>query len=78
MARKKIATQATGHMMSSSNGNKSTCCIFSQQQGFSDLKAPIKRIGLPDCHSPAGNVFENFYYPTAASIKKTIFKKAGQ
>lgn len=48
-------------------------CLVAEK-GFSDLKAPIKRIGLPDCPSPAGNVLENFYYPDTARMKKAMLE----
>ncbi|MBS0653755.1 MAG: alpha-ketoacid dehydrogenase subunit beta [Verrucomicrobia bacterium] len=46
-------------------------CLVAEK-AFSSLKAPIKRIGLPDCHSPAGNVLENFYYPSTVTMKQAI------
>jgi pyruvate dehydrogenase E1 component beta subunit len=46
-------------------------CIAAEK-GFSYLKAPVARIGLPDCPSPAGNVLENYYYPNTATIKSAI------
>ncbi len=45
---------------------------FVAEEGFSFLKAPIRRIGLPDCPSPAGNVLENIYYPSVETMKKGI------
>src|SRR3989338_7630639 len=35
-------------------------CLIAEK-GFHYLKAPIKRVGLPDCHSPAGYDLEQFY-----------------
>jgi len=46
-------------------------CLIAEK-GFSFLKKPIKRIGLPDCPSPAGNVLENFYYPNQETMKQAI------
>jgi pyruvate dehydrogenase E1 component beta subunit len=46
-------------------------CLVAEK-GFSFLKSPIARVGLPDCPSPAGNVLENFYYPTVATMKQAI------
>ena len=46
-------------------------CLASEK-GFSFLKAPIKRIGLPDCPSPAGDVLENLYYPDTITMKEAI------
>jgi acetoin:2,6-dichlorophenolindophenol oxidoreductase subunit beta len=38
------------------------------EKGFSDLKAPVVRIGLPDVPAPAGYTLEQFYYPDTARI----------
>lgn len=38
------------------------------EKGFSFLKAPVRRIGLPDAPTPAGFALEQFYYPNAARI----------
>jgi pyruvate/2-oxoglutarate/acetoin dehydrogenase E1 component len=38
------------------------------EKGFADLKAPVRRIGLPDIPAPAGYALEQFYYPDAARI----------
>ena len=39
---------------------------------YRELRAPVKRIGLPDAPTPAGYSLEQAYYPTADSIRKTI------
>ena len=38
------------------------------EKGFRDLKAPVRRVGLPDVPTPAGFALEQFYYPDAARI----------
>jgi acetoin:2,6-dichlorophenolindophenol oxidoreductase subunit beta len=38
------------------------------EKGFADLKAPVRRVGLPDIPTPAGYTLEQFYYPNAARI----------
>jgi pyruvate/2-oxoglutarate/acetoin dehydrogenase E1 component len=38
------------------------------EKGFADLKAPVRRVGLPDIPAPAGYTLEQFYYPDAARI----------
>jgi pyruvate dehydrogenase E1 component beta subunit len=38
------------------------------EKALSDLKAPVRRIGLPDVPTPAGYTLEQFYYPDAARI----------
>jgi len=36
--------------------------------GYQNLKAPIKRIGLPEAPTPTSSVLESAYYPTAKEI----------
>jgi pyruvate dehydrogenase E1 component beta subunit len=38
------------------------------ERGFADLKAPVRRVGLPDSPAPAGHALEQFYYPDAPRI----------
>jgi pyruvate dehydrogenase E1 component beta subunit len=38
------------------------------ERGYSFLKAPVRRVGLPDVPTPAGYTLEQFYYPDAARI----------
>lgn len=47
------------------------------EQGFNYLKAPIKRITLPDCPAPASQVLEKAYYPSAENIMDEIKKAIG-
>lgn len=46
-------------------------CLVAEK-GFSFLRAPIKRIALPDSPAPAGYVLEHFYYPNTETIKEGI------
>lgn len=51
-------------------------CLVAEKT-LSSLKAPIERIALPDCPSPAGNVLENLYYPSVDTMKhgiQTLYK----
>jgi len=41
------------------------------EKGVKHLKAPVRRIGLPDVPTPAGYTLEQFYYPDAARIAAT-------
>lgn len=41
-------------------------------KAFRDLKAPIKRIGLPDQPTPAGFFLEQYFYPGAEKIATTL------
>jgi len=42
------------------------------EKAFSNLKAPIKRIGLPDSPIPTSSGLSKFYYPRARQIAKTV------
>lgn len=44
------------------------------EKWFQFLKTGIRRIALPDCHSPAGHALEEFYYPNVARFKQTILE----
>lgn len=46
-------------------------CLVAEK-AFHLLKAPVRRIGLPDVPSPAGYTLEQYYYPTAQTIAQTI------
>jgi len=41
---------------------------------FECLKAPVKRITLPDIPAPASSVLEKIYYPKAKDIKESVKK----
>ena len=43
-------------------------CCLAAEKGYHDLKAPVRRVGLPDIPTPAGYTLERFYYPDAATI----------
>ena len=38
------------------------------EKGFAFLKAPVRRVALPDVPTPAGYTLEQFFYPDAAKI----------
>lgn len=46
-------------------------CLVAEK-AFYDLKAPIRRIGLPDIPHPAGYTLEQHFYPDKNKITKTI------
>jgi acetoin:2,6-dichlorophenolindophenol oxidoreductase subunit beta len=43
------------------------CCIAAEK-GYDSLRAPVRRVGLPDIPTPAGYTLEQLYYPDAARI----------
>lgn len=44
------------------------------EKGFSFLKAPVVRVGLPDVPTPAGFTLEQLYYPNVETIKNAVTK----
>ena len=46
-------------------------CLIAENV-FHYLKAPIKRVGLPDIPTPAGYQLEQFYYPNKNDIALEI------
>ncbi|MDH5566745.1 MAG: alpha-ketoacid dehydrogenase subunit beta [Myxococcales bacterium] len=42
------------------------------EQRFDALRAPLRRIGLPDVPTPAGHTLEQLYYPNAETIAAQI------
>jgi acetoin:2,6-dichlorophenolindophenol oxidoreductase subunit beta len=40
------------------------------EKGYRDLRAPVRRVGLPDVPTPAGYTLEQFYYPDATRIAR--------
>ena len=48
------------------------------EKAYHDLKAPVRRIGLPDIPAPAGYTLEQFYYPDKFRIIQTIREITGK
>lgn len=46
-------------------------CLVAEK-GFEHLRAPIRRVGLPDAPSPAGFSLEQLYFPTVATMKQAM------
>lgn len=65
----KLLIVDTGWMM---GGMSAEISAIVAEKGFSFLKRPIRRIGLPDCPAPAGHVLEKFYYPQIETMKKAM------
>ena len=42
------------------------------EKWFRYLKAPVRRIGLPDIPTPAGYTLEQFFYPNVESISRVV------
>jgi pyruvate dehydrogenase E1 component beta subunit len=60
------------------DGSWKTCGLAAEiaalvgENVFEYLKAPIKRVTLPDCPAPASATLEKAYYPTAETVAQTV------
>lgn len=67
------SVKRTGRLVIADGGWK-TCGLAAEiaalvsEAAFEFLKAPIRRVTLPDCPAPASAVLEREYYPTAENI----------
>ena len=73
------SVKKTGRLVIADGGWK-TCGLAAEiaalvsENVFEFLKAPIKRVTLPDCPAPASSVLEEAYYPGAETIKKAVLQ----
>jgi pyruvate/2-oxoglutarate/acetoin dehydrogenase E1 component len=71
------SVRKTGRLVVADGGWK-TCGLAAEvialvaENAFESLKAPVKRITLPDCPAPASVVLEAVYYKTARDIVETV------
>jgi len=71
------SVRKTGRLVVADVGWK-TCGLAAEisaivsEQAFEYLKAPIKRITLPDCPAPASTVLEKEYYKTHVDIEQAV------
>lgn len=71
------SVKKTGRLVVADGGWK-TCGLAAEiaalisGSAFEFLKAPIKRVALPDCPAPASTVLEREYYPTAENIRLVV------
>jgi pyruvate dehydrogenase E1 component beta subunit len=71
------SVKKTGRLVIADGGWK-TCGLAAEisalvsESGFEYLKAPIKRVTLPDCPAPASATLEQAYYPTAKNICQSV------
>lgn len=47
------------------------------EKAFHDLKAPVRRVGLPDIPTPAGYTLEQFYYPDVDRLANVMREMVG-
>lgn len=78
------SVKKTGRLVVADTGWKSCgvsaeICALAAEKAFSDLKAPVVRIGLPDAPTPCSAVLEEKYYPASpdliAAIRKLMAKE---
>lgn len=71
--------QKTGRLVVADGGWK-TCGIAAEiaalaaERSFSDLKAPVLRVALPDIPAPASRTLEAAYYPRSKDIQDAVKK----
>lgn len=71
------SVKKTGKLVIADGGWK-TCGLAAEiaamvcEAVFEYLKAPIKRVTLPDCPAPASSALEKAYYPKAEAICRTV------
>jgi acetoin:2,6-dichlorophenolindophenol oxidoreductase subunit beta len=53
-------------------GLSAEVAAIASEQAFASLKAPVKRLALPDCPAPAASVLEEAYYPVSRDIIETV------
>jgi len=76
------SVRKTGRLVIADGGWK-TCGYSAEiaalvsENAFAYLKAPIKRVSLPDIPAPASKVLEAVYYPSSASIQKAVHEILG-
>jgi len=76
------SVRKTGHLLVADTGWKTggfSAEIVAQlaEEGFSDLKSPPRRVGLPDCPTPTTRALANHYYPRAIHIAATARRMLG-
>jgi pyruvate/2-oxoglutarate/acetoin dehydrogenase E1 component len=71
------SVKKTGRLVIADGGWR-TCGLAAEisalvtENAFDYLKAPIKRVTLPDCPAPASSVLENAYYPNSENIVQMV------
>ena len=59
-------------------GISSEVAALVAEKGFDYLKAPVRRIALPDCPAPVSQPLEKAFYPTASTIAKAAMVMLGR
>jgi acetoin:2,6-dichlorophenolindophenol oxidoreductase subunit beta len=59
-------------------GTVSEVAALVAEKGFHHLKAPVRRIALPNCPAPVSAPLEKAFYPTASTIAKAAMVMLGR
>jgi pyruvate/2-oxoglutarate/acetoin dehydrogenase E1 component len=67
----------TGRLVVADGGWKSfglsaEVAAIASERAFAFLKAPVRRLALPDCPAPASSVLEKEYYKNSQDIIETV------
>lgn len=54
-------------------GFASEVAAIAAEKAFEDLKAPVKRIGWPECPCPVSKALEDKFYPTHQDIVRSVY-----
>jgi len=77
------SVEKTGRLVIADGGWK-TCGLAAEvsamvsENGWRYLKAPIKRVTLPDCPAPASSALERIYYPGVEHIVDAVKQILGK
>lgn len=71
------SVQKTGRCVVADGGWRSfgvsgEIAAFVGEKAFGSLKAPVRRVALPDCPAPAARTLEKAYYPGAEEIVRAV------
>jgi pyruvate/2-oxoglutarate/acetoin dehydrogenase E1 component len=59
-------------------GVVSEIAALAAEKAFYNLKAPVRRIALPNCPAPVSQSLEEVYYPKASTIAKAALVMLGR
>lgn len=58
-------------------GMVSEIAALAAEKAFSRLRAPVRRVALPDCPAPVSKSLEDVFYPKAANLVRTALDMLG-
>jgi pyruvate dehydrogenase E1 component beta subunit len=77
------SVKKTGHLIVTDTswelcGVVSEVAALAAEKAWSDLKAPVIRIALPNCPAPVSAKLEEAFYPKASTIARAALRSLGQ